>query len=382
MEKYVTGILGAVLAGYSFWLIPHRLFLKNRRKNRLCFLLYAFLFVFLLDLSNYFIKFFCCFFIKEGWKIYESLFFNRIFTVGLIVFFSMLVITNGLEKEDRQYCRQHRRILFILLIQGVLLAELMLYGLYQMKVMCATEAFLVLLPMPVYVVVICLTERYFSRQSGESERAEFKAKVQRQIIYYQEMEKNQREVYKLYHDMKNHLAMIENLQGNKEVQEYIGKCMDKVQQVEGMAHTGNVYADTMIYDKWKLAGKYGIDFIMTAEDKVFEGIDIFDLTVLIGNILDNAVEATQREAQGQRRIFFKAWKQGSLSVMMVENTCSLKPKRENGELVTAKKDRKYHGFGIKNVEEMVKKYCGKVKIEYKDEKFRVLVMFYGKGETI
>lgn len=55
----------------------------------------------------------------------------------------------------------------------------------------------------------------------------------------------------------------------------------------------------MIYDKWKLAGKYGIDFIMTVQENVFEGIDVFDLTVLIGNILDNAVEATQKEEQGQ-----------------------------------------------------------------------------------
>lgn len=38
---------------------------------------------------------------------------------------------------------------------------------------------------------------------------------------------------------------------------------------------------------------------MTVQENVFEGIDVFDLTVLIGNILDNAVEATQKEKQGQ-----------------------------------------------------------------------------------
>lgn len=382
MEKYIIGIFGAVLIGYSFWLIFYRTFLKNHGKNKLCFCVYVFLAVFLLVFSYYFIKFFSYYFIKNGQEIYGNLFYNRIFTVGLAVFFGTIAVTNDFEKEERKYCRQHRQILFLFLFHGLLFIGIVLHVLCRIKTMHLIGNFLLLFSMPLYFIMMCMAERYFSRQSQEQNRAEFEAGIQQKIVYYQEMEKNQREVYKLYHDMKNHLAMIENIKGTKEVQEYIGKCMDKTRQVEGMAHTGNIYADTMLYDKWKLAQKSGIDFIMAAEKKVFDGIDIFDLTVLIGNILDNAIEAVQRETQGQRKVFFKAWKQGNLSMVMTENTCSTEPKKENGELVTGKSDKKYHGLGLKNVKEIVKKYSGKIQMGYKNGKFRVFILFYGKIEDI
>lgn len=379
MERIGIELSGIIIIFYSFWFMQSRLFNgKMKKRSYMRFTVYTLLFLFILVINNYCIKYICFFGIKQGEILYHELSANRIFTVGLAGFFCVLVMTVNVEKESQDYCQQQKKIIAVWILLGIIILCTGFCGQRRFRTEDRLDMFLCLVMMIVYVIVTCMTDRYFYQQIEKNEKAEFEAEIQGKISYYKELERNQREVYKLYHDMKNHLAMIGNMNENHLVQDYISKCMEKTGQIEGIVQSGNIYADTMLYDKWKSAGELDISFQMLVEENVFDGIEIFDLTVLLGNLLDNAIEALQREVGAEKRMRFKAWTQGNMSLLMVENTCTADTGSDGMELRTSKAEKKYHGFGLKNIDETAKKYHGKVKIGYRDKKFRIIVVLIRK----
>lgn len=98
-------------------------------------------------------------------------------------------------------------------------------------------------------------------------------------------------------------------------------------------------------------------------------IDIFSL---IGNAMDNAIEAELKENKNQRLISMRLYKEDNFVLFEMQNYCShIKELDEN--LKTSKKDKKYHGYGIKGMKYITKKYHGTFNIEKTEELFCVFI---------
>ena len=83
-----------------------------------------------------------------------------------------------------------------------------------------------------------------------------------------------------------------------------------------------------------------------------------DISALFGNILDNAIESVQKlNEQEKRLIHLSVAKQKQFLRIRCENYCEEQLKFENGMPVTTKKDRRFHGFGMKSI----KKYGGEIR---------------------
>lgn len=120
---------------------------------------------------------------------------------------------------------------------------------------------------------------------------------QAQIAFYQMLDEQYEQAERLRHDMKNHLIALGGLLEEREFQKmyaYLEKMKESGSLESGQEVTGNRAVDALLYNKRKKAEEEGIAWICDVRMPPICGIDEFDLCVLFGNILDNAIEACEK----------------------------------------------------------------------------------------
>lgn len=200
-------------------------------------------------------------------------------------------------------------------------------------------------------------------------------KIKTDITYYDILEKQNNNLRAYAHDAKNHLSTIKNLNTNPEIETYISKMTERLAEYGKVCHSGNHTLDVII-DKYVTECDINdINFEFDIKNNNLSGIDSYDIVTILGNLLDNAVEAAEKSEVKQ--VNFETDFRNELSVIIVSNSCNISPKLDNTELpVTTKKNRRLHGLGLKSVRKTVKKYNGDIAFDYdnKTKTFIVTVM--------
>ena len=183
----------------------------------------------------------------------------------------------------------------------------------------------------------------------------------------------------LRHDLKGHLTTIKIFLKNQNISnamEYI----DKMINIEDVckyefSKTGNAVIDSILNLKYQEAQDKEI--YMNGKIQVPEelNIDSFDLTIILGNIVNNAIEATYKKENDRQIIIILMYNRGRI-ILKVENTYNGKINIDKGNIVTSKKDQNNHGIGLQNVKHAVEKYSGTIDINYNKEWFKIYVMLY------
>lgn len=104
-----------------------------------------------------------------------------------------------------------------------------------------------------------------------------------------------------------------------------------------------------------------------------------DSSILFSNLLDNAIEAN-RKAETDRFIRIRTRHVNESIYFEMENPMEEELQYEGTQVITTKKDSEAHGFGLKNVAEIVKKYQGQYHIEGKNNCFIIQIIFPVKSE--
>lgn len=158
------------------------------------------------------------------------------------------------------------------------------------------------------------------------------------------------------------LAQLTEQGKTAEVKEYL---KDEIQQLGikmNYAMTGNKVIDAVLATKKNSAEHKGINFYANGNipDKCV--IDDIDFTNIIGNLLDNAIEAAEKVENGNVSIVIKPQKK--FIIIKVKNSYD---GNKNNELQTTKKDKEYHGIGLKSIKRIVEKYQGEFELEFKEK---------------
>lgn len=198
-------------------------------------------------------------------------------------------------------------------------------------------------------------------------------KVQLELI-----QNSERQIRALRHDMKHHLNELHILAKENqasELEKYLGQMQEYIGESKQSVQTGNVEMDSIMNYMLGRAREKGIQVV--PDICIPEGmLHSFDINIVLGNLLENAIEAASACTEPMIRIEAK-YKQGVL-IMNVENTYVGKAK-ENGkirELETTKEDKVNHGYGLQNIRQVVEKYNGYMEIKRKDNVFTVKIMMY------
>ena len=194
--------------------------------------------------------------------------------------------------------------------------------------------------------------------------------------FYQEVEKNNKEVQKIKHDLKNMLlAICGGYKENNKISEEIGKIIQNLDDSGKRIYTSNEVINTIINNKVSQAEKLKITTEVNVKVSKNVGLDYKDAGILLGNILDNAIEACEKVSRKERWL--------GIDIFYNKNTVFLKVcNSKTNELVNINKsnksDNNIHGIGVSSIKAIVEKYDGYVKFVDKGEEFEVDVILYGE----
>ncbi len=207
--------------------------------------------------------------------------------------------------------------------------------------------------------------------NNASELYELKAVKQKQEIekqYLDILEQNNKDLKVFTHDIKNHLEQISNLTNNTEIKEYISKLYGTVNQYSNIAISGNKTLDVIISKYNTLCANKSISISINVKTANLTDIDDTDLSAILNNALDNAVEAAQQSKN--KIISVDIYTKELFEIIKIQNSCDFVPISENRKLLTSKKDKYLHGFGIESITRTIKKYDGMLDWSY-DEKSKI-----------
>ena len=196
-------------------------------------------------------------------------------------------------------------------------------------------------------------------------------------------------VRSMKHDMKNTLSVImqlvvnEEKQANEELQNYLSELNQTMDRLDFQYKTGNSVVDILLNMKYHELTRIMPDIQLNADRLLFpENLQIqgYDIGIIIGNALDNAIEACKKlkknDKSAEAFITLSSFTRGKMFFIEVENSFDGKINRKKySEFpVTDKKDKKAHGIGLSNIKNTAEKYHGGVDWIAENKKFTLTVM--------
>mgnify|MGYP001127325765 FL=1 len=175
-------------------------------------------------------------------------------------------------------------------------------------------------------------------------------------------------VRRFKHDIINHVGALRELVNQKKTEdakEYIDTIWNIQEGFDLKIHTGDSFLDVIMNYYLYLAAKQSIKFAVSGKLVGKMHLEMFDITTLMGNILQNAMEATIKADDPKIQVEFIEHKKEFFIV--VSNSVVEKPNIKKDFFMTSKRDKMNHGFGMKNIVAVVEKYYGEYYMESIEE---------------
>ena len=181
---------------------------------------------------------------------------------------------------------------------------------------------------------------------------------------------------RLFHDLHNHIGVLRQFLTHEKYGEavrYLDELQAPVQNLTATVWTGDETADYLINSKAAAAEADGIRFHVQVEFPRRTNIRSVDLCAILGNLLDNAIEAARQVPDPSgRTVALTIRRIHQMLVIKVENSFSAVPVQKNGELKTTKTEGGLHGWGLKSAQTAAEKYDGMVQAGVFGEVFRAV----------
>lgn len=188
------------------------------------------------------------------------------------------------------------------------------------------------------------------------------AAYQREIMetHYRETETMYQEMRGWRHDFRNHLQLLKSYAQKGDlaaVRAYLAELEQDLSRVDPAVKTGNTMADAILNSKISLARSKGVPVRADARIPVKLSISDLDLCVILGNLFDNAIEASVKLPESQRLIrLYMDMKGSQLYISFTNLAPGGKLKQSGGRFATTKGSG--HGFGLLRIDSVVKRLGG------------------------
>ncbi len=226
---------------------------------------------------------------------------------------------------------------------------------------------------------IFIYNRYIQNQQQELFALQQQSlKNEMDMQYLNLLEERNQAMQILTHDYKNHLYAIRNMSGSEQTA-YIDKITDELQSSRTSCHSGNHTLDIIINKYVTECALRNVSFDFEVKLTNLSSVSDYDLVTILGNLLDNALEAAQQSAA--KTITFKTNKINTYDAVIITNSCDTPPDKD---LKTTKQNKKLHGVGLKSVTKALKQYGGELEWEYSEDThtFMVTVIIINDNATV
>lgn len=193
---------------------------------------------------------------------------------------------------------------------------------------------------------------------------------------YQGLQKAYEENQVLYHDYKNHMLAVRQLVSENRKEEalaYINTYVELTGKANERVTSGNKILDIIINSKIGEARETGIEFSYEIGYIGNIGMTDIDMCALMANLLDNAIEACERIADGQPWIRLKMLRKKAMVMIQLSNSIHPEDGFSGSFFETRKSNSEIHGLGIKSIEKVLEKYDGHQTHYIRDREFEVFI---------
>ena len=200
--------------------------------------------------------------------------------------------------------------------------------------------------------------------------------VQMYARRFETMQQSRDKLRALRHDLLHHLQMLQHfaLTGNTEqLVDYIGRMNEQIELATRGVNTGNDALDAILDFIIEKAKREGAAITVKSSIPKKEFISIYDINILLSNLLDNAIEGVKGCSDKEIHLNIKT-EQGLLCICVENQYDGILYQEENRYLTRKNEDG--HGIGIQNVSDIVDKYHGIMKIETENHIFKVNLILY------
>lgn len=193
------------------------------------------------------------------------------------------------------------------------------------------------------------------------------------------------EIRRIRHDLKKHLSgllsMVQTGQIN-DAEKYIMQLLDVGvgDRPEEVSHSGNIIVDSLINNAYALAQKNNIHFNINILVPATIPFENGHLAVILGNLMENALEACKELPPEQRFISLDVSYAKEVFQINIKNSYQKKRKKDIiGRYITTKDDTIYHGLGLSSINHAIANYQGQMEIIDENNEFQVTVVMYGSS---
>ena len=184
------------------------------------------------------------------------------------------------------------------------------------------------------------------------------------------------------HDMKNYMIALREMVATEQYEKsvaYIDEILGENIVNKSVAHSGNIVVDSLINSKYaKLQEKHiNLELELIIPDEL--PMDVGTICIIVGNLLDNALEACERVALEERYIkLHMIYGFGLLKIDIHNSYDGVVEKKKNGLFATRKSDSKEHGIGLSSIRRAALRYNGDTKVIDTNKDFNVMVILYSE----
>lgn len=196
--------------------------------------------------------------------------------------------------------------------------------------------------------------------------------------YYREVENSNNTIREIKHNLKNMLlAIYAKADDNQILAEEVKALVEELDESEKNIYTTNVIFNTILNNKVNQAKNQKIDVEVSVLIPQYINLDYKDAGVLLGNLLDNAMEACSILDESKRKMTISIIYRKGMLLVKVRN--SKEDKRVDIDK-SSKMDKDNHGIGIPSIKRIIKKYNGAIEFIDKGTEFEVCASMYGIHE--
>lgn len=178
-----------------------------------------------------------------------------------------------------------------------------------------------------------------------------------------------------YHDLKHQINLLKSGADSEKSGEYLEKMEREIKIYETQNKTGNKVLDTILTSKSMHCQRHSIELKFMGEGNLLNFMEDMDISALFGNMLDNAIESVVKIKEKEKRLISLHVIQDKQFIRIrMENYCEEDVQFQDGLPITTKKDKRFHGFGMKSMKKIVEKYGGSVVAGKVDNWFELKIL--------
>ena len=378
----IYSMIRTILLFIIFLLIGYKLF-KGNVKGKVFFITMFYLFLLFSDVLAVYILSYSTgkdiknIVINQTWA---RVLFSQISKLLLLI--TLRVVKNNYKEREPDIPKYYWYwILLVYIISGINLLAMFNVGLIANDSSMKIQYLIVAISIGSLLIVIITYYIFTKLNCFYKDRNNYRIVKIKNEMLIREMKEKERiyeDVRKLQHDFKNHIICIEKLleQGKVEsANEYINGLKGEVSETCMWIKTGNDIVDIILNRKNLEGNKKNIKMDMKVNIPKDINIHPWDLCTILGNALDNGIEANEKiENENRRNIKVNINSYKDYLLIEISNPALFNPIDEEGKLKTTKKDRENHGFGMKGIKSVVEKYNGILNYEYSKGEFILSIM--------